>query len=243
MVKLASEFTLMKKLYTLLAAGLMCLGASAQISLEKNEVTVKMGYTEYERTVYLKVYNESTSDDCEVAVKRTVMQEAFGSINYFCFGNTCYPANTSESDPNDNVTVAPQASDASFTAYYNPEGVAGVTKLLYSFTNVNDNSDNDEIVITFDATEATVGIAEHQADVQVSYNPNSRNIVVALQQANDKGSIAIRDITGKLVFTDAVNFNKAVLVIPTEGLKPGIHLISILNAEGASIATKRVSIF
>ena len=202
-----------------------------------------MGYTEYEGTAHIKVYNNSTTDNCEVQATREIVSQVFGSVNYFCFGKSCYPATTSKSDEGDLVSIDPQSNDESFVAYYNPENNPGNTRLKYTFENVNNPSDKQELFINFKATSATVGVGELESKVGVSYKASSKKIIVTLENVNANGEIVIKDITGKTVFSDAVSFGTGVLVIPAESFSPGIHIVALQDANGNRIGLPKLSVY
>ncbi|TXC85062.1 T9SS type A sorting domain-containing protein [Luteibaculum oceani] len=232
------------KHFTLLLVSLaITLTSFSQIRLEKTEVTVKMGYTEYERGVYVKVYNDA-NNTAEVDMRRELVKEVFGSINYFCWGVNCYPANANQSNPEASVIIDPQGVDETFTAYYNPEERPGVTEIDYIFTNANDTSDNQRLTIIFDATEATVGIKElAKNQVKVAYSAANEQLTLALSNLEGAGSIEIRDITGKVVFMDDVRLDDGVLIVPTQRFTKGIHLVNLLNENGEVLNISKVSIF
>ena len=233
----------MKNFTLLICTLLFGFSAFSQVRLEKNEVTVKMGYTEYEKEVYVKVYNDG-NNTCEINLRREVKEAPFGSINYFCWGPNCYPENANESNPGSPVIIDPQGVDNSFTSYYNPENTPGVAVIDYHFTNANDTSDNAMLTVTFDATEATSSVSQlNDNSVKLAYNASNQMLTMVLENMVGAGSVEIKDISGRTVFADAVKFDTGILMVPTNKLKPGIHIVTLLNENGSTLNLKKVSIY
>lgn len=231
---------------TILSLVALAIGTSAfaQLAVQDPAITVELGYSEFEKSVGIKVYNESSSDPCIVDVTRNVVNEVPGSSNYFCWGNTCYGAQADKNNPNDRVEISPQGENSSFIAYYRPNYTSGVTDIQYTFSNVNNTFDRTTVNVKFDGTSETVSVYEFrpEQDFKVKYNRAESRLNVVYANLKSNAKVEIRNIAGKMVFSDVLTTNNGLVSIATGKMNPGIHIVSLISESGERLAVAKLTI-
>jgi len=144
----------MRNWLLLLFCSLGFIGAiSAQSPLqfedEKNDI---YGWADQDLiTTYFNVRNTG-SEPMDIIVQVEVVAHIPGTINYFCWGEDCYPDNVRLS-PN-LVTIAAGALETTFIGYHKPNDNVGTEILKYSFFDKKTPSEASSVIIAFHALDA-----------------------------------------------------------------------------------------
>jgi hypothetical protein len=170
----------------------------------------------------------------DVKVRRTQLNVVPGSSNFFCW-DLCYTSIVSVSGGT--VNIAGNDSVFVFYADYDPAGNSGSTYVNYKFFDANDTTQFASVTVKF--TAGTVGIEEEAAVIANVYpNPASQFINFDYTLGNHKGSIAISDLTGKIVKNMNLPENSTKQVIGLDGLNDGIYIYTFYS-DGKAISTKK----
>ncbi len=218
--------------------------AQAQMALDKEgEVVVTLLPSDFDASLTVYITNESNSEDCSVAVQREEISTVLGTSNYFCFGVNCYPASTDAST--NSQQIGPGGMDSTFKAYYEPKGNEGNSEIRYCFTDENDaNAEPICLTITFAAAEQT-SIQEMDREVNLTafYSAEKEAITLGYANLTGNGSVEIRDITGKVVQSTAVQLGNGVVLVPAGNLSNGIHIVSLKDANENVVAVQKLSVY
>lgn len=212
--------------------------SSAQSSLSKSDGTpVISGNDTTLQHANVKIINTS-SNPLDIKVYMNTLNANPNHITYFCWGIICYPNTiTVSTDP---VTINPGDTAASFIGYLNPNSVAAVSEVTYSFFDVNDNSDSIGFTVTFDMT---VGINKLKNNVSLSdAYPNPANNLTRISYDINKtknAKLVLYNILGSKIKSIELNDPNGSIILATSGLTSGIYYYSI-EADGQIIPAKKL---
>lgn len=188
----------------------------------------------YEYVQELKVRN-LTDNDMGVVIEREILQNADGTMIYFCWG-LCLSPDVSVSDP---VNIPAQTlSDEEFGAHVMfTEGETGVVKVKYY---AYDRSDPDNRISITILAGATAGVAEHSINVGQAYpNPASTQVQFTLQgNNNDNIEAVVYNLLGQEVKSQLVSGRQNRVIIAVDDLEAGIYFCRF-SVNGAVAKTEK----
>lgn len=120
------------------------------------EMTVVGDPSDAEIVAEISIKNISSAQ-VSVKVRKMEVELVAGSQNYFCWG-ACF-ANFIFLSPI-NVDIAPGETSNEFSGHVMPAGNVGVTKMCYSFFDVNTPNDSTYFYVNYEAGAATTGMFE-----------------------------------------------------------------------------------
>ena len=188
---------------------------------------------------HFKVMN-SGSGTKQVKCNKIIVSAVGLTTNDYCWGMGCYDTLTTISQYY--ATIPPGASDSTFKGSYYPNSQYGTTYVRYLFYDKNNTTDSMSVVVAYHVTPT--GIA-HKEDPEctLSASPNPANgmtgISYALPAGTQNGKIIIHNLLGEEV--DVINLDDtlSVVVLMTDGYKPGVYFCSLL-ADGKTTATRKL---
>ena len=164
----------------------------------------------------------------DVKCVRTHIDTVAGSENALCWV-VCYPAEVDTSVYS--LIIEPQDTNYSFYGHYYPFGFNGITKVKYTFYDVNNIDDQIIFFANYDATGAS-GVDEINTNVTLSNAyPNPANKLVNFDydlQGSNKGKVVIYDLLGSVVKDIEIPGNYGSLKLNTFDLVEGIYFYSLL---------------
>lgn len=211
-------------------------------------ITAQSLQFEWEGTVYqdgqtiISPYNEAfmeyvqelkirnlTGNDMGVIVEREILENADGTMIYFCWG-LCLSPDVSVSDP---VNVPAQTlSDEEFGAHVMfTEGETGVVKVKYY---AYDRSDPDNRISITILAGATANVAEHSLSLGQAYpNPASTQVCFDLMgHSSSDLQAVVYNLLGQEVKSQLVSGHQNRVSIAVDDLQPGIYFCRFsLNGE------------
>jgi hypothetical protein len=197
-------------------------------------------FSEYLHQVTIDVVNESTRS-FEVRVRRVVVNEVPGSINYFCWVN-CYTPNVSVSL--DKVNVNPGDTIRDFFGDYESWGNIGATSIKYCFYDDSNEADSTCALVTFDINESPANIATFTANKPIAIgnafpNPANDKLNIPYHLASGKSAILnISDMLGKTINTISLQAGIQLASVDVSALHSGIYFYSIVS-DGKVYETKK----
>lgn len=193
-----------------------------------------------EDTVYVR---NNSNNDLTVRVRRYVTTVLAGTENYFCWGATCYPPNTSVSNsPLDSVVIPAQGVNKTFKGYIDPQFMVGTEVIKYCFFNKNQDTDSTCFTVTYNTG---VNSIDEETAVKVSNpfpNPSSEfvNFTYSINNLN-KASLKVYNMLGALVKTVNITDNTGKLAVNTSDLRAGLYLYD-LQVNGKSFKTGKFTV-
>lgn len=191
---------------------------------------------------YVYVTNNSSSS-MEVKVKKVEISLIGGSVNTFCWGESCYPPSAYISvNP---VTIASGDTECSFHGDYYPYGYLGTSIIAYVF--FDSNNPIDTVCVNVKYTAGYVGINENSLSKVVLSNayPNPANTFTTFDYSLPKETISsniiVYNLLGSIVKKVVIPNLKGKLVIRTNDLKDGIYLYTLVINEN-NIDTRKLFI-
>lgn len=241
----------MKKLYTIGMACSMFFFALSSASAQSIELIdppsiIKATTEQTEAANYIHVKNNSFLSTT-VQVKRVIDEAAPHHEVVFCFGGSCYDAETDISEP----FIMKPGQTTTQTYDFNPKiegiyGNPGTTKVTYTLYSTADPEDKLVVQFTYVVSDATTGV---EPDVQVTATVLSNTfpspafdntrISYSIGQPYSQASLTVYNMLGAPVQTIALNAPSATLSIPTAELNSGVYFYSII-ADGKKLATKKL---
>ena len=191
-------------------------------------------------TITIPLYITNTSgNEVDINVERSVASNIGGSTNYFCWGVNCYDPSTSVSA--NGQTIESGATDQTFKAYLESAS-EGVFIATYTFKNANDIFDELEVTITVNITPT--GVAELSIDQnRANVYPNPANELVNLDYSAMIGlvnpNVVVYDIVGNLIYTDRVDPLVKLSRVELSRFEDGYYLISLVD-NGKVLDTQRL---
>lgn len=184
--------------------------------------------SDYEIVAHAIVTN-NTGSEMDVKVQRTKLDVISGTLDYFCWGDNCYPPSLDESPTPFTIGAGQSTDELDFSAHYEPRDHFGDSFIEYKFFNANDEDENVKVVVQYAAT--TVGINEHDLNVNVYPNPASDQVNIALSCNMNK--VSVYDYKGKLIRSTQVEDKKYRMNVSQ--LNPGIYILKIGIDDGVIV--------
>lgn len=188
---------------------------------------------------HLDVKNIS-NDSIFVICVRNIIENVENTINTFCWGQ-CYPPNV---DTSTFVRIYADNMTSKFIGDHNPNGEIGVTKVEYTFYDMNNTDDKVSFIVNYDATE-TNSIENYASLYRISNAyPNPANNFVSLDyelKGDKKAKIAVYNLLGSVVKEIELTESFGTQKINTSDLIEGIYFYSLL-INNESISTHKLII-
>lgn len=193
-----------------------------------------VGLTTDNELVAHAVVTNNTSSSMDIKVRRTQLEIVEGSINYFCWGDNCYPPSVNESPAFLTLAAGASTDELDFSGHYEPRNNFGDSFIEYKFFNMNNEDENVKVVVQFAATN--VGINEHDLSVNVYPNPASDQVNISLGLMINE--VLVYDYTGKMI--SRVQVDSKTYQMNVSHFNPGVYLFKVMADEG--IVVKQVII-
>ena len=187
---------------------------------------------------FLTVHNGSSSAK-DVKVLRTVDNIAPGHSSYFCW-DVCYAPSQSVSAGY--LTIQPGADNNFFVSDVDPQGVAGMDTICYSFYDMNNITDHIDICLTYDITTGIPTIVSSQSNPLSVASPNPASTLSSINYYTDltkNPKLVIYDLLGGKVFEMNLLQRQGVYIVNVSEFKQGIYLYSLLE-NGKAVATQKL---
>ena len=203
---------------------------------ETIECTTPNEWGEYIQEMQLR---NLTSDDLNVLVKKEVIDDLEGVMNFFCWG-MCFGPDTYVS-PNP-VTVAANSvteeGALSFHAMFNDD-VFG--KVLVKFSAYDERHPEDRVTINVVFNKSGVGVREAVAVHFGHAYPNPASSVVNFDyniNAGDRASVSVYNLLGQEVRNQQVNSLQGRLSVSVADLNEGIYFCKLF-VNGCAVKTEK----
>jgi hypothetical protein len=233
----------MKKIVLTLSAIALVIGAQAQSNLSIVALN-RAVWGSVETTIMQSIGTiENTNGTAPIAIRasRITIDTVPGTQNYFCW-EQCYEPPTSVSPTT--ITLAQGERMDQFYADYKPNGIAGVSTLVYCF--YDDANPTDSVCATVRFTASPLGVQDvflgEQSGISESYpNPAKRvaNINYALAQGWNKAEIVIYSMLGSKVKTIKLTEDQGTKKVDVSSLPSGMYFYT-LTVDGNAISTKKM---
>lgn len=247
----------MKRTLTLLsAAGVLALGASAQMVLMHdtlgNQLTsgqhiIHIGAADaydLKHSVYLTLNGGSNR---VVNVRRYELNVQPGTMNYFCWG-VCYGPQGAGDMPvwnsmaNHTLLLQPDVQVRDFGAYHMPQGLVGSSTYRYVWFDVAAPT-TDSVWLDIEFRSLAMGMAEQRVAPVLSVYPNPSNGEEVRLELDTKGEqgllISIYSLVGERLRTERPRGNGPVSELRLNGLAAGVYF-AVVERNGRALSTQRV---
>lgn len=177
------------------------------------------------------VVKNNSDTDRSIKCTREVIEEVSGTVNYFCALGNCLSPELDETTREYILAAGAYADELDvFSAHYTANGIPGISKFRYTFSDVNNAEDHISFVVIFDGANA---VQDREANIEMSAYPNPATSVVQIHWSNhniNQGTLVIYNALGMKVFNQTVNQN--TIQIDVSSLERGVYLYRL---EGASV--------
>lgn len=194
------------------------------------------------------VTNTGTSTNVYNA-KRYDMILNSGAAAYFCFAGNCYGPSTFVSPSSLTLTSGQSASQIAgpyqkLVADLDEGPATGVSRIKYTFINVNNSADSIQITLRYNDPAASLKEINNSLNsLQISPNPASDYTSIKLTSNNNYNStVSIFNSIGSLVSTKNVLVVKGEnkIALNTSELNTGIYFVCVKSGE--ALTTKKLII-
>ena len=187
------------------------------------------------------VENTNGTTPLAVRAERITVDTVPGTQNYFCW-EQCYEPPTSISPTT--ITLNPGDRMDQFYADYKPNGIAGVSTLIYCF--YDDANQADSVCATVRFTASPLGVQDvfmgNQSGVSESYPNPARtvaNVNYALASGWQRAEVVVYSMLGAKVKRVALKEDQGTLKLDVASLPSGMYFYT-LNVDGNDISTKKM---
>lgn len=242
----------MKKLYTLILAGLGAMSVNAQSSLEIRDLDGNLMSGQTMTIPYLSTDSEAKTDtvnvintsgaNVSVRCKRYEIAVVPAAKNALCwtvcsmyYTTGTYPVLNAPSTPQ---TIAPGDSRDLFVLHYEPHGTSGNSLFRIVFYNVSNPNDSTSMDVLFTSPTGLNEASKSAASINAYPNPASNNITIDIENFSEAGTVTITNALGRTVKTIQVNENQNSLSVGTTELSEGVYFYS-LRTHNKAILTRR----
>ena len=195
-------------------------------------------------TVYSYIDCSNTSaTTVTVKVKKKHVNIVSGTENSFCWV-TCYLPNVFLSNYSKDIAADSTAHD--FSGEYNAHGNVGITTVMYTFFNIDNEADSAWVLVNYDCSMSSTPEIQKPAEVEFSNaypNPASTQVSFRYKLPDMSGSprMMIRDILGNTVISMPIRDTEGTLNVETSSLSDGVYFYS-LTLDGQPYFTKKLVI-
>ena len=235
-----------KTIFTLMFLTVMGWASAQSLQFEWNgnvyeegetiECTTPNEWGEYIQEMQLR---NLTSGDLNVLVKKEVIENLEGVMNFFCWG-MCFGPDTFVS-PNPVAVAANSITDEgalSFHALFNDD-VFG--KVLVKFSAYDERHPEDAVTINVIFHKSGVGVREAVAVSFGQAYPNPASSVVNFDynvNASDRASVSVYNLLGQEVRKQQVNSLQGRLSVSVADLNEGIYFCKLF-VNGCAVKTEK----
>jgi len=196
------------------------------VDISGTEVTINGTASQGTAYFYAHIQNIS-SNDIQTLVCKQVIYENGLIGNSFCYGPHCYSSDTA----NFPVTISAGDIDSSFDASIIIAN-AGVSKIIYTFWDKNNSSDNVSVTVNYDiATSIEINDAQDCNYLSKPYPMPAINFINFDYNIDGPAEINIYDITGKAVLKKIITPIQNKVQIPIKNFNPGIYYYSLIMGD------------
>ena len=198
------------------------------------------GPYQYHDERYFTVNLNNTAAD-SFQIRRTILAHAdTGADVYFCTDFECTGATDDVCRP---FFVQPSAR-ISLQLHYKTNSVPGLTTVLYSIYNLNNQNDSFYFTVNYHVTTGAVGIAELSSSNALSVplpNPASLNFALQYNTGNTAGVLNMYNAIGELVSSTTLSNTQGIHVTETAALPEGIYFCTLVS-DDRILGTQRIVI-
>jgi hypothetical protein len=243
----------MKKivLFFVLLTGLAVVGFAQSLQLSNNQgiivangEIIQLGSPDStELITYMNVKNIGTTNK-NVLCRKTEIKMLDSTEITMCWAGGCYPPKTNLSPSAQLIT--PGQTNTEFVGHYTQMAFnhfkSGESVVRWCF--FDQQNPNDSVSVLIKYTSYPLGISEKSGRVaelsNVYPNPASTRATVGFElPAGTSGTLVIRDMIGKTVYSEQLNGSFGKTVINTLDLSDGIYFCSLL-VDGKSVQTRKM---
>ncbi len=242
----------MKKLvlFFLVFVSISAVSTAQTFELFHNDEPFPMGGTfevqgypdEFEIVSHITIKNVS-SQEVVVKCRKIEIEVLANTSNTFCWG-LCYAPSVFLSPLT--ITIAPGDTTQEFSGHYMPGGNEGITKMGYSFFDIDNPNDSIYFYVNYNGTYS-VGIEDQIAETAYVSNPypNPANSMVnfdyQLPAGTIEAKIKVHNLLGAKVKELNISGMEGKVTINVDDLNDGIYFYSV-NIDNVVVETKRLVI-
>ena len=94
------------------------------------------------------------------------------------------------------------------------------------------------LLVGFTLSSSANGCVKNQIEVKSFPNPFTNQVTIQLSENSENIEVEIRDILGKVVYTNHYDGSRKSISLKTENLKKGIYILNVLA--GNETASQRI---
>ncbi len=209
------------------------------LSVVTADTEVGIDHTGWEVESHIEVRNDAGASK-DILVKRVILSEVNGSVNYFCWTN-CYLPATDQAPDNDAYTMQAGETVNIFTGYYRPQDNAGSTVIRYVFFDKNNPSDSTYHDVTYKGYGLDFQEDEDPIVHEPYPNPANDETIFEFELPNSYGryTLSVYDMLGNQVKYETLDTDLGKLTLFVGDLSPGVYFYSI-NDNGSPMMTKKL---
>jgi type IX secretion system substrate protein len=181
------------------------------------------------------ILNNNSTNGANIKVLRNVIQLEDGASSYFKWVAT-YGPTTDLSTQSFFIPAGGSSEQGTFKSYYIPGGTIGVSKIEYTFFNVNNENENVKIIVIYDTSTDVIdeNILKNTFISDIYPNPatNEVNIKYTIPGEVETASIKLVNLLGSVVEEQIIESGTNQVAIDISELVDGIYFYSVfLNNE------------
>lgn len=191
---------------------------------------------------YLNCTNQGV-DTIAVKVKKKIINKVFGSDNTFCWVN-CYTPDVMVSTAY--IKIAPGATASDFIGEYQAHGNIGITTILYTFYDKDNEADSSSVSVKYDCSLSSIDkkLPEEKITLSNAYPNPADNFVsfsydIPFNSVNNS-KLIIRDLVGNTVYETNFFNQQGVVKIECNDFSNGVYFYSFLIHDQPLITRKLV---
>lgn len=212
-----------------------------QIIPSGSSITIPGDPSQPELVAEISVKNLSATDTLMIKCRKIVVDTIPFTSNYYCWG-ACFPSNVYLSPTV--VPIFPNTQSNEFSGHYEPREHNGVTRMIYSFFEIDNVNDSVWFEVHFFASGVGIDDATSMQNVTISNpypNPASSRVNSDYQlPANARQAvISVHSLLGSKVKEIPLLGTSGKVTFDVNDLKEGIYFYSIV-VDNYIIETKRL---
>ncbi len=192
--------------------------------------------------IHIDVTNKNVNS-IKIAITRVIISEPSQWSDQVCWGDGCYDALTDPyTTPNTGGFPAPTLDNGvafELKPQYDPKNVKGVGHYRYYLTavdNGNTHVDSVDVLLSF-GTNSIKTINEEGFKFNISPNPASDFVNIAIQNSNEELNLKIVDVLGNEILSDKI---KGAKKLDVSNLKSGIYFVTIISSDKKVVSRKMI---
>lgn len=230
-----------KNILSLLSIILFTVYSHAQLVILDSEMdditdqTITVNGTADDSYFKVNVYLSNTGEETlEIFVRKIEMDIADGAFITFCWKESCFPPEVFDvQDPivleGDQIT-----RETDFYIEFHNGDTGGISEARYEFYSENESFDTVSVTVRFDISTTTfVNDFNARKNILLSDpQPNPARgftwINYSVPAGTSNAQIVVRNLLGKSILTENINFGSNRVRINTQGLNNGIYIYSLI---------------